>query len=541
MTLLSDAEASSNAARRSVPAAPAPETDSVAMSAAEQVADVRSSVVGGDPVRIAARHRDGRWTARERIEQLVDPGSFVELDVFRRRRPPQDALDHRAPHGDGVVVGFGMVDGRHVAISSQDAMVLGGSLGAEFAAKVAKVMDLAAENGVPYVNINDGGGARIQEGVDSLAGFGAIFTRHVRMSGVVPQIAVVLGPCAGGAAYAPALCDLVVMSRTGAHLYLTGPAVVRQALGEDVTHDELGGSEVHAQKSGLCALVGEDEADCLELVREVLALLPPNLADAPPGRVVTTDRPERATLVAAATVPGDHRLAYDVRRVIDDVLDQDASFLELSAEWARNLVVGLGQLDGRVVGVVANQPAHLAGSLDGDASAKGARFVRLCDRFRIPLLTLVDVPGFLPGPAQERDGIIRHGAKLLYAFCEASVPRVTVVLRKAYGGAWIVMNSRSVGADLVFAWPDADAAVLGPDAAVEVLYARKLERQGPEARAGLRQRVVDALHHPLAAAEGGHVDDIIDPADTRRLVVRSFELLLTKRATMPMSLGNLPT
>ncbi len=437
-----------------------------------------------------------------------------------------------------MVVGFAKINDRHVAISSQDATVLGGSMGAQFAAKVAKVMDLAADNGIPLVSINDGGGARIQEGVDALAGFGAIFSRHVALSGVVPQVSLVLGACAGGAAYSPALSDVVVMPRSGAHMYLTGPAVIRQVLGEEVDHDSLGGAQVHACDSGLCSVLAADEEDALAVVRDLLGFFPAVHGDPAPS-YVTTDPPDRRTRRAAQVVPADHQVAYDIRDVVADLLDADGDFLELSAQWAPNVLCGLGHLGGRVVGVVANQPAHLAGALDGAASAKAARFVRLCDRFGIPLVTLVDAPGFLPGADQERDGIIRHGAKLLYAFCEATVPRLTVVLRKAYGGALIVMNSRSIGADLVYSWPGADLAVLGSDAAVEVIYGRQLV-DDPTARAGLHRRVADALHHPLAAAEGGHVDDVIDPQDTRRMLIRSLELLSSKQHGDRPSIGNIP-
>src|ERR1022692_3900851 len=441
----------------------------------------------------------------------------------------------------GVVAGSGTIEGRRVFVYAQDFAIFGGSLGEAHAAKIHKTMDLALATGCPLIGLNDGGGARIQEGVVALDAYGGIFRRNVQASGVIPQISVVLGPCAGGAAYSPALCDFTFMVRHTAQMYLTGPDVVAAVTGEQVTHEELGGADVHAQRSGVATFVYDDEESCLKDVRYLVAMLPGNNLDPPPAalaRGATAD--ERPRL--AEIVPHEPNKPYDMRSVVAELVD-DGEFLELHEDWAQNVICALARIDGEVVGIVGNQPIVLAGALDSAASQKAARFVRFCDAFSIPLVTLVDVPGFLPGTDQEYGGIIRHGAKLLYAYCEATVPRIQVILRKAYGGAYIVMDSRSIGADLAYAWPSAELAVMGPQGAVEIVYRRELaEASDPAARrAELVEEYTERYANPYVAAERGYVDDVISPADTRRVLVRSLRLLRSKREDLPKRKhGNVP-
>jgi acetyl-CoA carboxylase carboxyltransferase component len=490
---------------------------------------------------VERQHARGKMTARERIEYLLDDGSFQELDMLARHRATGMGLEENRPYTDGVVTGFGTIDGRRVCVFSQDFTVFGGSLGEVFGEKVHKVMDLAAAVGVPMIGLNDGAGARIQEGVVALDMYGKIFHRNVALSGVVPQISVVLGPCAGGAVYSPAMTDFVFMVQGSSHMFITGPDVVRAVTGEDVTVEELGGAMTHATKSGVSTFVATDEKGCLDQVRYLLSFLPPNNLEEPPA-LEPVDEPDRATPELADVVPVSPTQPYDIKQIITTVVD-DGEFFEYFAHWARNMVCGLARLDGHPVGVVGNQPSVLAGALDIESSEKAARFVRTCDAFNIPLVTFVDVPGFLPGTDQEYGGIIRHGAKLLYAFCEATVPRVQVVIRKAYGGAYVVMNSKGIGSDLAYAWPSAEFAVMGPDGAVEIVHRRELaEAEDPAARkAELVAEYVERFVNPYVAAERGYVDDVIHPADTRAVLVRSLALLRSKREESPRRKhGNVP-
>ena len=490
---------------------------------------------------VERQHARGKMTARERIEYLLDDGSFQELDMLARHRATGMGLEENRPYTDGVVTGFGTVDGRRVCVFSQDFTVFGGSLGEVFGEKVHKVMDLAAAVGVPVIGLNDGAGARIQEGVVALDMYGKIFHRNVALSGVVPQISVVLGPCAGGAVYSPAMTDFVFMVQGSSHMFITGPDVVRAVTGEDVTIEELGGAMTHATKSGVSTFVAPDEKTCLDQVRYLLSFLPPNNLEEPPA-LEPVDEPDRATPELVDVVPDSPTQPYDIKQIITTVVD-DGEFFEYFAHWARNMVCGLARLDGHPVGVVGNQPSVLAGALDIESSEKAARFVRTCDAFNIPLVTFVDVPGFLPGTDQEYGGIIRHGAKLLYAFCEASVPRVQVVIRKAYGGAYVVMNSKGIGSDLAYAWPSAEFAVMGPDGAVEIVHRRELaEADDPVARkAELVAEYIERFVNPYVAAERGYVDDVIHPADTRAVLVRSLAMLRSKREDPPRRKhGNVP-
>ncbi|MEX0600525.1 MAG: acyl-CoA carboxylase subunit beta, partial [Rhodothermales bacterium] len=437
--------------------------------------------LGGGPARIERQHEKGKLTARERIDVLLDEDSFEELGTFVRHQTKDFDLDEHRPYGDGVVTGYGTIDGRLVYVFSQDFTVFGGSLGLAHARKITRLMNLAMENGAPVIGLNDSGGARIQEGVDSLGGYADIFLLNTLASGVVPQISAILGPCAGGAVYSPAITDFVFMTRNTSYMFVTGPNVVKTVTQEDVSAEELGGAETHASKSGVAHVACENEVDCLHRIRDLLAYLPQNCEDAPPV-VETDDPPDRQDEELDGLVPENPNKPYDMHRVISAIVD-DRAFYEIHGDFAPNLVVGFARLGGRSVGIVANQPAVLAGVLDMDASVKGARFVRFCDAFNIPLVVFEDVPGFLPGTDQEWRGIIRHGAKLLYAFCEATVPRLTVITRKAYGGAYDVMNSKHIRGDLNFAWPTAEIAVMGPKGAVEIIYKRQIAAAAdPEAR-----------------------------------------------------------
>jgi acetyl-CoA carboxylase carboxyltransferase component len=496
---------------------------------------------GPDAEATRRQHGKGKLTAHERIELLLDPGSFSEVETLRRHRATSFGLERRRPHSDGVVTGWGTVNGRTVFVYAHDFRIFGGALGEAHAEKIHKLMDLAEAAGAPIVSLNDGAGARIQEGVTALAGYGGIFRRNTRCSGVIPQISVMLGPCAGGAAYSPALTDFVFMVRDISQMFVTGPDVVQAVTGERVTHNDLGGADVHAATSGVAHFVYDDEASCLEDVRHLLSLLPANNREVPPVER-SGDPAGRRTDSLCAIVPADPRRSYDIRAVLEEVLDH-GDYLEVHAGWAANIVCALGRLDGHTAGVVANQPAHLAGVLDIAASQKAARFVQFCDAFNIPLITLVDVPGFLPGVGQEHEGIIRHGAKLLYAYCNATVPRIQLVLRKAYGGAYIVMDSRSIGADVSLAWPSNEIAVMGAEGAANVIFRREIvAADDPDA---VRQQKVaeytDELMHPYYAAERGLVDDVIDPGETRLVLARVLAMLHTKHAGLPVRKhGNLP-
>jgi acetyl-CoA carboxylase carboxyltransferase component len=494
----------------------------------------------GSASAVERQHARGKMTARERVEYFLDEGSFTELDLLARHRAEGVGLDGR-PYTDGVVTGWGTVEGRQVFLFSQDFTVFGGSLGEVFAEKIHKVMDMAARVGAPFVGLNDGAGARIQEGVVSLVGYGGIFHRNAAASGVIPQISVVMGPCAGGAVYSPAMTDFVFMVENTSYMFITGPDVVRTVTGEEVSLQELGGAVTHATRSGVAHFVAPDDRSCLDEVRHLLSFLPQNSGEEPPW-VQPADDPRRSTPELSDIVPESPNRPYDMAEVVRAVVD-DGELVEYAASWARNLLCGFARIDGHPVGIVGNQPLVLAGVLDIDSSEKGARFVRTCDAFNIPLVAFVDVPGFLPGTDQEYGGIIRHGAKLLYAFCEATVPRIQVVTRKAYGGAYVVMNSKSVGADLAFAWPTAELAVMGPQGAVEILYRRDLEQaDDPDARrAELVAKYTEHYANPYVAAERGYVDDVIDPADTRALLARSLAMLRAKREELPRRKhGNVP-
>lgn len=504
---------------------------------AERLAELdaikRAARVGPDPAATDRQHGKGKLTARERIDLLLDPGSFVEVEPLRRHRATGFGLEGRRPYTDGVVTGWGTVDSRTVFVYAGDFRVFGGALGEAHAEKIHKIMDMAIGAGAPLVSLNDGAGARIQEGVSALAGYGGIFRRNTRASGVIPQISVMLGPCAGGAAYSPALTDFVFVVRDIAQMFITGPDVVRTVTGEQVTHDELGGADVHAAVSGVAHFVHDDERSCLADVRALLSLLPANNRELPPV-AYTGDPADRQTGGLTDLVPLDGNRPYDIRDVVAEIVD-DGDFLEVQAGWAANLVCALARLDGHVVGVVASQPLSLAGVLDIDASEKGARFVQFCDAFNIPLLTLVDVPGFLPGVGQEHQGIIRRGAKLLYAYCNATVPRISLVLRKSYGGAYIVMDSLSIGTDLALAWPTNEIAVMGAEAAADVVFRREIAAAADPA--ATRERKIAEyraeLVHPYYAAERGLIDDVIDPRDTRSVLIRAFAMLAGKDTDLP--------
>ncbi|MEW2118301.1 acyl-CoA carboxylase subunit beta [Streptomyces sp. NPDC005474] len=491
------------------------------------------AAAGPDPGATDRQHAKGKLTARERIELLVDKGSFTEVEQLRRHRATGFGLEAKRPFTDGVITGWGTVEGRTVFVYAHDFRIFGGALGEAHATKIHKIMDMAIAAGAPLVSLNDGAGARIQEGVSALAGYGGIFQRNTRASGVIPQISVMLGPCAGGAAYSPALTDFVFMVRETSQMFITGPDVVKAVTGEEITQNGLGGADVHAETSGVAHFAYDDEETCIAEVRYLLTYLPANNRELPP--VATSDDPaERLSEALLDLVPADGNRSYDICGVIEEIVD-DGEFMEVHSAFAPNLVVALARLDGQVVGIVANQPAAMAGVLDIQASEKGARFVQFCDAFNIPLITLVDVPGFLPGVDQEHDGIIRRGAKLLYAYCNATVPRISVVLRKAYGGAYIVMDSRSIGADISLAWPTNEIAVMGAEGAANVVFRREIAAaDNPEA---MRRQKIDEyrteLVHPYYAAERGLVDDVIDPRETRPLLIRSLAMLLRKDADLP--------
>ena len=495
---------------------------------------------GGD-VAIERQKGRGRLTARERIAYLVDEGAFHELEMLARHSATGLGMEAHRPYTDGVITGFGEIDGRRVCIYAQDFTVFGGALGESHGAKIQRLQDLAVSLGLPLISLHDGGGARIQEGVAALNAYGGIFRRNAAASGVIPQISVILGPCAGGAVYSPAMTDFTIMVKESSHMFITGPDVVRAVTGEEVTLDELAGATTHATTTGAAAFLCNDDHDALDTVRELLAYLPANnLEEAPRER--SADASDRLCEELRDVLPALSSSPYDMKKVIAAIAD-DGVFLETHALFAPHILCGFIRIDGFSVGVVANQPNVLAGVLDIDASEKAARFVRTCDAFNIPLVTLVDVPGFLPGLAQEHDGIVRHGAKLLYAFCEASVPRVSIVLRKAYGAAYVVMNSKGVGADFAFAWPSAELAVMASGGAVEIVHRRAIaEAEDPAAlRAALVSEYDETYANPYVAAERGFLDDIIDPAETRRRLAAAFTILRSKRESSPQRKhGNIP-
>jgi len=519
-------------------------------STAGKVADLNrrleAAVHAGSERAIEKQHARGKGTARERVEQLLDDGSFVELDELARHRSTAFGLENNRPYGDGVVTGYGTIDGRQACVFAQDFTVFGGSLGQVFGEKIVKVMDLAMKTGCPIIGINDSGGARIQEGVVSLGLYGEIFRRNVHASGVIPQISLIMGPCAGGAVYSPAVTDFTVMVDQTSHMFITGPDVIKTVTGEDVSMEDLGGARSHNTKSGNAHYMGSDEADAIDYVRALLSFLPQNNLDEPPLYDEVADLSVTEVDTALDTlIPDSPNQPYDMHTVIESVLD-DEEFLEVQPLFAPNMVIGFGRVEGRSVGVVANQPMQFAGTLDIDASEKAARFVRTCDAFNIPVLTFVDVPGFLPGTDQEWNGIIRRGAKLIYAYSEATVPLITVITRKAYGGAYDVMGSKHLGADMNVAWPTAQIAVMGAQGAVNILYRKELKEAeeagtSEERRAELVTEYEDHLANPYLAAERGYIDAVIQPHETRTEVVRALRLLRSKRETLPPKKhGNIP-
>ncbi|GAB4139313.1 MAG: acyl-CoA carboxylase subunit beta [Planctomycetota bacterium] len=501
------------------------------------------SLLGGGQARIEAQHAKGKLTARERIDLLVDSGTFVEIDRFVTHRCRDFGMDSEKNQilGDGVVTGSARIDGRPVYLFSQDFTVFGGSLSETHAAKICKIMDLAVKMGVPVIGLNDSGGARIQEGVVSLGGYADIFLRNTLASGVVPQISAILGPCAGGAVYSPAITDFILMVEGTSFMHITGPDVVKTVTHEDTTSEDLGGARVHAEMSGVAHFTAPDDAACLMQVRELLSYLPLNNAEDPPPRP-TGDDPNRMDEELDSIVPESSNQPYDMREVVRRIVD-DGRFLEVHARFAKNIVVGFARLGGRAVGIVGNQPNHLAGVLDIKASQKGARFIRFCDAFNIPLITLEDVPGFLPGKDQEWGGIIAHGAKLLYAYCEATVPKITVITRKAYGGAYDVMNSKHVRADLNLAWPTAEIAVMGAEGAAKIVFRKEIAAAADPAAEEKRlvERYREKFANPYMAAARGYVDDVIEPRRTRPMLIQALELLAGKRdSNPPRKHGNIP-
>ncbi|MET7279257.1 acyl-CoA carboxylase subunit beta [Kribbella sp. NPDC005582] len=505
------------------------------------------AVHAGSERAVEKQHARGKKTARERIALLLDEGSFAELDEFARHRSTSFGLEANRPYGDGVVTGYGTIDGRQVCVFAQDFTVFGGSLGEVFGEKIVKVMDLAMKIGCPLIGINDSGGARIQEGVVSLGLYGEIFRRNVRASGVIPQISLIMGPCAGGAVYSPAVTDFTVMVDESSYMFITGPDVIKTVTGEDVSQEELGGARTHNTKSGNAHYLGSDEEDAIEWVKSLVAHLPQNNLEDPPAYDAPADlEPDETDLALDTLIPDSPNQPYDMHTVIESVVD-DGDFLEVQTLFAPNIIVGFGRVEGRPVGVVANQPMQFAGTLDIDASEKAARFVRTCDAFNLPILTFVDVPGFLPGTDQEWNGIIRRGAKLIYAYAEATVPMITVITRKAYGGAYDVMGSKHLGADINLAWPTAQIAVMGAQGAVNILYRREMAAaaEAGEDTEARRQELItdyeDKLANPYVAAERGYIDAVVKPSETRAEIVRGLRLLRTKRDTLPPKKhGNIP-
>jgi len=496
---------------------------------------------GGGPVRRERQHKEGKMSARERIEFLLDEGTFEETDKLVTHRSTDFGMAETKPYGDGFITGHGRIEGRVVFVFAQDFTVFGGSLSEANAGKIVKIMDLAAKMGAPVIGLNDSGGARIQEGVMSLAGYADIFLRNTLYSGVVPQISAIMGPCAGGAVYSPAITDFILMVDKTSYMFITGPDVIKTVTHEEVTKDQLGGATTHNEISGVAHFEAHDDAECLSMIRELLSFIPSNNIDDPP-RKPSNDPIDRADAVLDTLVPDQSNLPYDMKDIIHAVVD-DGYYFEVQEHYAKNIVVGFARLNGRSVGIVANQPAFLAGTLDINASIKGARFVRFCDCFNIPLVTFEDVPGFLPGTNQEYGGIIKHGAKLLFAFAEATVPKVTVITRKAYGGAYCVMASKHIRTDVNYAWPTAEIAVMGPEGAVDIVYKRELDRA--ENRAETRQKKIeeftDRFANPYVAAERGYIDAVIQPRETRKKLIQALEMLETKRdKNPPKKHGNIP-
>ncbi|MEM1897307.1 MAG: acyl-CoA carboxylase subunit beta [Ignisphaera sp.] len=488
--------------------------------------------IGGGREAIEKQHSQGKLTARERLDILFDGGNYIEIDMFVMSRATEFDMDKKKVPGDGVITAFGKIDGRYVVGIAQDFTVIGGSVGEMHASKIVKALQYALSVGVPVVFLNDSGGARIQEGVDSLKGYGDIFYMNVAASGVIPQIAVIMGPCAGGAVYSPALMDFIIMVEKTSYMFITGPRVVKAALGEEVTEEELGGPQIHMSKSGVAHFVARDDKEAIYLVKKLLSYLPSNNMEMPP-RVETGDEPERITPSLDTIVPEDTKKPYNMYEIIENVVDR-GSFFEIQKEFAKNAIVGFARVNGYVVGVVANNPMYYMGALDIDSSDKIARFVRFCDAFNIPIITFVDVPGFVPGTYQEHRGIIRHGAKIIYAYSEATVPKITVIVRKAYGGAYIALGSKHLGADMVFAWPTAEIAVMGPEAAAEVIWRKKLDAiTDPSEREKMLQKLAEEYREKLAkpyyAASRGYVDMVIEPSVTRPMIVKTLEFLLSKR------------
>ena len=499
------------------------------------------SLLGGGPTRVERQHASGKLTARERLDLLLDPGSFVELDAFVTHRSNDFGLADQRFLGDGVVTGHGTIDGRLVFIFSQDFTVFGGSLSEAYAEKICKVMDLAMKVGAPLIGLNDSGGARIQEGVASLGGYADIFLRNVMASGVVPQISVIMGPCAGGAVYSPAMTDFTIMVEKTSYMFVTGPNVVKAVTHEEVDSEALGGAQVHTTRSGVAHLAAHDESEAFDAVRRILAHLPQNNLESP-ALVPSNDPPDRMDAGLDRVVPDDAHRPYDMHDVISRVVD-DGEFLEIQPGWAQNILIGFARLGGRSVGIVAQQPSVLAGALDIDASTKAARFVRTCDCFNVPLVTFVDVPGFLPGVGQEHGGIIKHGAKLLYAYCEATVPKITVITRKAYGGAYDVMSSKHIRGDMNLAWPTAEIAVMGARGAVNIIYKEAIANADDPVAESMRlvAEYEEEYSNPYIAASRGYVDDVIRPSETRPRLIRALEMLADKRDTNPRKKhGNIP-
>lgn len=516
------------------------------MAIEEKIAQLREKKakarLGGGEKRIEAQHSKGKLTARQRIEKLVDPNSFEEFDMFIEHRCLDFGMDKKPKYaGDGVVTGCATIDGRMVYIFAQDFTITGGSLSKTQSEKICKVMDMAMTMGAPLIGMNDSGGARVQEGVDALAGYAEIFLRNVHASGVIPQISAIMGPCAGGAVYSPAITDFVFMNKATSYMFVTGPKVVKTVLNEEITTDELGGSVMHATKSGVSHFISENEEETIEQVKKLLSYIPSNNMENPP--YIPNDDPiDRSCDELNDVMPDNPNKPYDMLEVIESIVDNN-EFFETSKNYAKNIIVGFGRMNGHTVGIIANQPKVLAGVLDINASVKSARFVRFCDAFNVPLVVLEDVPGFLPGSGQEWNGIIRHGAKLLYAFAEATVPKVTVILRKAYGGAYCVMNSRSMGADIVYAWPNGEIAVMGPKGAVEIVFRKEVaEADDKESMAEQKEEEYrEKFANPYVAAKKGYVDDVIEPASTRFRIIRSLEMLATKRkSNPPKKHGNIP-
>lgn len=501
----------------------------------------REAVLGGGQKRIDSQHARGKLTARERVDYLLDEGSFEELDKFVVHRCQDFGMEKNKIPGDGVVTGYGTIDGRLVFIFSQDFTVFGGSLSGPFGEKVCKIMDLALKNGAPVIGLNDSGGARIQEGVTSLGSYGEIFKRNVWSSGVVPQISVIMGPCAGGAVYSPAITDFTIMVKKTSNMFVTGPQVIKTVTAEEVTAEALGGAMAHNTKSGVAHFAEESDQAALDRVKNILAFMPQNYREMPPA-IPCTDDPNRTDIKLNSVVPTNPRIPYDIKDIIESVLDHN-QFMEIQRHYAQNMVIGFGRLNGMPVGIVANQPKYMAGCLDINASMKCSRFVRTCDCFNIPLITFVDVPGFLPGVGQEHGGIIKHGAKIIYAYCEATVPKITVVTRKAYGGAYDVMSSKHHGGDINYAYPTAEIAVMGPEGAVNIIFRKELaEAEDPEAR---RKELVEDYRSnfasPFKAAELGYIDQIIFPENTRPRLIKALMMLKNKKETIPERRhGNVP-